>query len=196
MLPHLNKSAKCLPILVMLITGCRGNGEERVGLGRSRDPLLGERIPRQNLPVPGRDSYGQINSDPLLNPPSKVASVNRDPFRLGKNTTAAALSMRGTDESDVLAIKDLPPDNNLPTITPTSATSPSTNSEINDYIGKLRAVGGKPFAPTKLSNDTYEFRCAVPISTSGAMRQYTGVGDSPLAAVQDVYVQVREDLSR
>ena len=34
---------------------------------------------------------------------------------------------------------------------------------------------------------------AVPLDTSGAMRQYTGVGATPLAAVTDAYEQVRAE---
>jgi hypothetical protein len=60
-------------------------------------------------------------------------------------------------------------------------------------VEELRRAGGRPFAPVKLPTGDYEFRCTVPLGTTGAMRQYTGIGTSPLAAVTDVYQQVQAD---
>lgn len=176
--------------------GCRSDGERGGLLGRTRDPILGtERIPPAGVPIPGRDKYGAAPRDPLFKAPtvSRNKSDSYEPFRLTEDFTPAALTARGTGFADPLVIDDRRPKGSPPAgdVRPVAGTSPAGTWE--QLADELRRVGGKPFAPVKTPAGDYEFRCAVPLDTTGAMRQYTGIGGTPLAAVTDVYEQVRAD---
>ena len=177
--------------------GCKGNGDRAGGLlPRNRDPLMGaDRIPPAGVPMPGKDgSYGAATRDPLFKGTAASRSGTKEPFRLTEEFTPAAMAVRGTDHADPLVIDD-----RRPTATPTggggvrpaAGAVPAGNWE--QLADELRRIGGKPFAPIKLPGGEYEFRCAVPLDTTGAMRQYTGVGATPLAAVTDAYEQVRAE---
>jgi hypothetical protein len=187
-----------LLLLVPLAAGCKGSGGERTDglLPRGRDPLTGtERIPPAGVPVPGRDgTYGAAPAkDPLFKgTASRGGSSSKEPFRLTEEFTPAALAARGSDHSDELVIDD-----RRPVGTPTGggvkaagATVPAGNWEA--MVEELKRIGGRPFAPEKV-NGQYEFRCGVPLGTTGAMRQYTGIGATPLEAVRDVYQQVQAE---
>jgi len=180
--------------------GCRGDGTgDRAGglFPRTRDPLMGtERIPPAGVPIPGRDRYGAAPRDPLFKSPtaSTAGSAAKEPFRLTEDFTPAALTARGTEFADPLIIDDRRP-RAVPLggegVRPAAASVPSGSWE--QLVDELRRVGGKPFAPIKLPGGDYEFRCSIPLNTTGAMRQYTGVGATPLAAVTNVYEQVRAE---
>lgn len=178
--------------------GCRGDGDRAGLLPRNRDPLMGaDRIAPQNVPIPGKDGYGAAPRDPLFKGPVAGNAGNREPFRLNENFTPAAMAARGTDHTEPLIIDDR-----------RGVAVPTGNSGIRPAVGaipagpagtweqmvdELRRAGGRPFAPVKLPTGDYEFRCTVPLGTTGAMRQYTGIGATPLAAVTDVYGQVRAE---
>lgn len=177
--------------------GCRGDGDRAGLFPRTRDPLLGtERIPPAGVPIPGKDRYGAAPRDPLFTSPtaSTAGSPAKEPFRLTEDFTPAALTARGTEYADQLVIDDRRP-RGIPVgsdgVRPAVAAVPAGSWE--QLADELRRVGGKPFAPVKLPGGEYEFRCSIPLNTTGAMRQYTGTGATPLAAVTDVYEQVRAD---
>jgi hypothetical protein len=201
--PRIGFSFRRLPVRTLLLllaagaTGCRGDGERSGGLfPRSRDPLMGaDRIPPAGVPIPGKDgAYGAAPRDPLFKSPTASRAGAKEPFRLTEDFTPAAMSARGSDHTEPLIIDDRRP-TAVPTgnsgVRPASGTGPAGGWE--QLADELRRIGGKPFAPVKLPSGEYEFRCSVPIDTSGAMRQYTGVGPTPLAAVTDLYEQVRAE---
>lgn len=189
-----------LLLLPLLLMGCRSDGDRAGLLPRDRDPLMGaDRIAPQNVPIPGRDGYGAAPRDPLFKGP--IASRNkvesREPFRLTEDFTPAAMAARGTDHTEPLIIDDRRP-TGVPTgsgaVRPAVAAIPAGPvGSWEQMVEELRRAGGRPFAPVKLPTGDYEFRCTVPLGTTGAMRQYTGIGASPLAAVTDVYQQVQAD---
>lgn len=186
-----------LLLLLLGTAGCKGDGERTGGLlPRSRDPLMGaDRIPPAGVPsAPGRDrSYGSTPRDPLFTgPTASTAGATKEPFRLTEDFTPAAMSVRGTDHADPLVIDDRRP-GAVPTGGRGGRPGAVSGGGWEQLVDELRRIGGKPFAPVKLPSGEYEFRCGVPLDTSGAMRQYTGIGATPLAAVNDVYQQVRAE---
>jgi hypothetical protein len=130
-----------------------------------------------------------------------------EPFRPGPAVTTAALA--GFSSGNDLVIDDRSPrpasggpiplkpleNSALPTShAPTPMSDPKTGGlTVEMLTEQLRKIGARPYAPVKLTNGDYEFRCAVPINDQGATRSYTGTGASPLAAVRNVYEQIRTD---
>ena len=191
----ISRTRLLLLLVPLAVVGCRGDGD-RVGLlPRSRDPLMGtDRIPPPGVPVPGKEGYGSSSRDPLMKGPtaSRTGSGDREPFRLNENFTPAALASRGTPSDDPLLIDD-----RRPKASPTGAVIPAVGAvpsgNWETVADQLRKMGGRPYAPVKLPTGEYEFRCGVPIDTTGAMRSYTGVGATPLAAATDVFEQVKAE---
>jgi|GEM_PF-1019185 len=181
------------------------------------------RIAPQNLPTgAAKDGtfYGSVDdlpADPLFRntgiptapPAPKAASLDKpeqigraEPFRPGPGVTNAALAGnelviddRNGSVMPTGSIPFKPLENNAKAI-PTSTTGPAPRSlglSVDMLTEELRKIGGKPYAPVRLNNGQYEFRCSVPINDQGATRSYTGSGSTPLNAVRNVYEQIRTD---
>ena len=169
------------------------------GLFSGRDPLIGgEKIPPQGVPIPGKDGYGSNGTkDPLL----KGGTASRDPrepYRPSPEITTAALAgTRPQDDYDPLRMEDRRPSSTKTTNTPAPSPAPAgTNSTTEQMLDDLRRVGGRVYAPIKLQNGDYEFRCALPRNESGAMTTFTAVGPTANAAIRDVIEQVRAESKR
>lgn len=205
----------------MLAAGCKSAGGSRAPdnatpVSRTSDPLLGGKIPPQNLPVPGKDSYGSRDKrDPLLvapadqppdfgtdrtdrtkpPPDNKTASLpptvksSKEPFRPGKSTTPGALAAAGSLPTDgtTLAIPDP-----RPAATPL-LRSDATADSYDRIAAELRRYGAT-FGDPVVDNREYVFRADVPLDGPGRVRRYEGVGSSSSAAAQQVLDQVRADL--
>lgn len=195
---HRIRAGLFLLLLPLLLAGCRGDGDRAGLLPRNRDPLMGaDRIAPQNVPIPGKDGYGAAPRDPLFKGPIASTSGSREPFRLNENFTPAAMAARSTDHTEPLIIDDrrgaAVPTGSGGVRPAVGAISAGPTGSWEQMVEELRRAGGRPFAPVKLPTGDYEFRCTVPLGTTGAMRQYTGIGTTPLAAVTDVYGQVQAD---
>ncbi len=177
----------------VFLAGCKNRDG---GLFSGRDPLIGgEKIPPQGVPIPGRDGYGSNGvKDPLL----KGSSASRDPrepYRPTADMTSAALAgSRPSDDYDPLRIDDR-------RTTGTKTTTPSvptlsSGSTADQMMDDLRRVGGRVYAPIRLQNGDYEFRCALPRNESGALTTFTGVAPTANAAIRDVIEQVRAESKR
>jgi hypothetical protein len=194
-----------------VLAGCKSSGGGLFNRGgpngtlMSRgDPLLGgARIPPQNLPLPGRDGYGaRERKDPLLGSPAgrdaderagrddAKGSASRGwtkdhPFRPGPGTTNAALAGHLVPD-DTLSIGD----RRAPGRT---ASQPADDGpEYTRAADELRRLGATVDPPERTGNG-YEVRATVPLDGPGLIRQYTGAGLTPAAAVRQLLDQVRSD---
>lgn len=204
-------------VAVLLAAGCRsggsgGGGSSGAGLMSRGDPLLGARIPPQNLPTSGKDSYTAGGKrDPLLGLPSddKPARDERvvkptkekdgttsslpkntkdDPFRRGVTTTPAALAGHIEPDDAGLSIGD-----RRPKVIPASAVR-ENDAAFDTIAAELRKLGAKVGEPER---ETGQFivRCEVPINADdpGRLRWYEGAGTTPAAAAKQILDQVKTD---
>jgi len=170
-----------------------------------------------------KDPLFRTPQQPVTNPKASATKSEdlgkATPFRRGPEVTSAALASRTTGDGS----NDLVIDDRRPIGTPTSGPVPlrpvappfpataiptarpivqaaavttapsSAGLTVEMLTEELRKIGAKPYAPVRLTNGDYEFRCAVPINDAGAMRSYTGTGTTPVAAVSKVYEQIRSE---
>lgn len=170
----------------LLGSGCKSSSGG--GSGSSRDPIFGsEKIPPQGLPV-----YGATKKDPLMKGATSTGrgEAMAEPYRPSVATTNAALAgAKPTAETDTLAYNK---DRSKGDIVPVSASS-AVSGELSD---RVRALGGRMYAPVKLPSGEYEVRCAVPMGTGGAMRTYSAVGSTQAVAIRDLEKQIQADAKR
>ena len=81
------------------------------------------------------------------------------------------------------------------TTAPASPAS-STGSTADQMMDDLRRVGGRVYAPIRLQNGDYEFRCAMPRNESGAMTTFTAIAPTSNAAIREVIEQIRAESRR
>lgn len=167
--------------------GCKGEANDRIGMLRS-DPLRGDRIPRQDLPVPGRDGYGSSVSDPLMRADGK----RKEPFRPNLETTPSVLASSGLSRDGGTSDLRIPDDRRTGgSVAGRSSAMSASGEQLAEDLTKM---GAKLYPPEKRSNGEYEFRCAIPNATSGALTTYVGRGTTRDAAIRDAHDQVRTDL--
>lgn len=199
-------------VAVLLAAGCRsgGGGEKGAGLMSRGDPLLGGRIPPQNLPVRGNDSYtADGKRDPLLGLPSDdkptrdervgkptkekdgtTSSLPRNtkdnPFRRGVTSTPAALAGHLEPDDSGLSIGD-----RRPTVIPAGVVR---DGAFDTIVAELRKLGAKVGEPER-EKGQFVVRCEVPIDTDdpGRLRWYEGAGATPAAAMKQLLDQVKAD---
>lgn len=189
----------------VLGSGCKSTGKTSGdgGSGNTRaDPIFGRNIPKQDLPIPGKDSYGAAPEDPLL----KKGNASRDGDRFGKEpyrpnaaTTPAALAAKNRDDQASVPFID-----DRPSGTPASRSPapfrPSANAggTLDQALEELRRLGVKWTAPRRLANGEYVLECDMPLGPNGEgpFRHYEGVGPSEADAVRDAVKQIRSEPSR
>ena len=167
-------------VAVLLAAGCKsgGGGGKGEALASRGDPLLGARIPPQNLPVSGKDSYtSREKRDPLLGFPSapdkprdeKVSkpvkdgttsslprNTKDDPFRRGVGSTPAALAGHIEPDESGLSIGD-----RRPTVIPAGAVR-DNGAAFDTIATELRKLGAKVGEPER-EKGKFVVRCEVPI---------------------------------
>lgn len=222
------RAAAVLACAIAFAGGCKsvggggGGPKDATPVSRNTDPLLGGgRIPPQNLPIPGRDSYGaRDRRDPLLGAPAggksrdPVEAADRsdgtpgekaaravDPYRPGKTTTNAALAGRITSDDSSLSIGD-----RRPAVSPTgsgpvplrSRDEPaSTGGWTFDQIEtELKRYSATLSTPRREPEGGWSVLADVALGGPGQVRRYEGVGDTPAAAAKQILDQVRGDAGR
>jgi hypothetical protein len=193
----------CLVGLLEL-AGCKSDktspGATGVSRTKDKDPLVygPTRIPKQDLPVPDRATGPKGGSDPLTTPTGGKAGYTDDPERFkgtyipGKGSTPAALAGRIKD-GDELKIESP----GVP-LTPAGGTLPAGSLEapadVEPLYAQLDKFGVKREDRfLERSGTQWEFRASLVISSTGAKRQYVGVGPTAAEAVQRVLDQLKTE---
>lgn len=193
--------------LALLLTaiGCKskdGGG----GTGGGRDPLVygPNRIPPQNVPVPGRGGVGTTpKADPLIGAPtgrsdksgagySNDASRFKGTYAPGLNTTPAALAGKLKD-GDELKIDT--PDNRVP-LQPAGGVIPARAEEtgaVDTLYQELKRFGIDAADRTLTREDGKYVFTATLNTNAGTKRLYKGVGDTAADSVKEVLQQVTLD---
>jgi hypothetical protein len=186
---------------IVALCGCKTDRELRgTGVGRGKtDPLVGNLIPKQNVPLPERGTGAKTKTDPLVSPVGgrndKVGYTD-DPLRYkgdyipGKTSTPAALASRGKD-SDELKMENA----GGVTLQPAGATQPiervDTAEAVDPLYDKLEKLGVKrDDRSLERENGQYVFRATKTINAAGSRVQFTGIAPTATAAVQQVLDQV------
>jgi hypothetical protein len=166
------------------------------------DPLLGMRLPPQNVLGPDKSDVAKDRRDPILTSP---ASRERDkPTRPNENdlppragmdlksevppVPAALANPRKT--SDELKIERKPKPIDLTTAIPGS----NMGDGYEQISGTLKRLGAKWEKPSH-SNDGYVMSVDVPQSRmkDSPVRRYMGVGPTPAAALRAAHEQIKSD---
>jgi hypothetical protein len=193
---------------LLTLAGCKSDKTASNGTGVSRtkdkDPLVygPTRIPKQDLPVPDRATGPKGVADPLTTPTGTGGKAGYgytdDPERFkgtyipGKGSTPASLAGRIKD-GDELKI-DSP---GVP-LTPAGGTLPAGGLEapadVEPLYAQLDKLGVKREDRfLERSGTQWEFRASLVISSTGAKRQYVGVGPTAAEAIQRVLDQLKTE---
>ncbi|MBY0514652.1 MAG: hypothetical protein K2P78_12150 [Gemmataceae bacterium] len=197
-----DRALRCAAVAVLAAAcaaGCRDKGTTG-GLART-DPLMGGRIPPQNVPVPDRGTTGgKAKPDPLVAPAGRPtdrtgAGYTDDPQRWkgapyspSDRTVPAALAGRQKDD-DGLKIES-------PGVTLQPAGGPAPGGDLSAADPLLQQLRGYGLTQGNYTFDRtaegYMFRANVPIS-GGTTRGYSGTGPTAADAVKQVLDQVKAD---
>lgn len=174
-------SFRSLPVWVACVVacaaGCASERDNRLGMLKGRDPLMGEKIPPPNVPT-GRDTYGiKDNRDPL---------IRADAGRSSTRDTAAGLAAGNRDDS----LSDLRIPNDRRSGGGTASRDAGGVTPTDQMTAEVKRLGGKVFAAKETSSG-YEVRVLVPAGDSGAMTGFIGSGNTATAALRDAFEQVR-----
>jgi hypothetical protein len=185
---------------VLALAGCKTDKQAKgTGTPGNKDPLVYGIIPKQNLPVPDYATGTKGAADPLTTPTGGKAGYNNDPDRFkgtfieGQSSTPAALASRIKDGEE-LKIADTPGTK----LTPAGGTLPpgaiEPPDDVNPLLAQLQKYGvSREDRTLERENGRFAFRASVTLS-SGARRQYVGMGDTAQEAVKQVLDQVANDL--
>lgn len=161
---------------VACAAGCASERDNRIGMLKGRDPLMGEKIPPPNVPT-GRDTYGlKDGRDPLIR--ADAGRSIRD--------TAAGLAGGSRDEG----ISDLRIPNDRRSGGGMTSRDAGGVTPTDQMTAEVKRLGGKVFAP-KETTSGYEVRVQIPAGDSGAMTGFIGAGTTATAALRDAFEQVR-----
>jgi hypothetical protein len=197
--------------VMLAAVGCKSRdgkgGMFSSGPSRNNDPLVvgPGRIPKQNLPVPGRDLAGaRGRSDPLLGSPTgrtvdRRGGYGEDPERWkngpylpGPDGTPASLAARTRNDEEGLKIDG---GGGVP-LKPAAGDVPATGGGRDDGLlfEELARYGVKR-GDYSISREGGQVvaRVRVPIAGGGASRGYVGTGRTETAAIQQVLDQVKLD---
>jgi hypothetical protein len=161
---------------VACCVGCASERDNRIGMLKGRDPLMGEKIPPPNVPT-GRDTYGiKDTRDPLI----RAAA--------GRSGGDTAAGLAGGSRDDGISDLRIPTDRRAGGgITSRDAGGVTPADQITAEVKRL---GGKVFVPRETSGG-YEVKVQIPAGDSGAMTGFIGSGSTATAALRDAFDQVR-----
>lgn len=176
------------------LSGCKTDKEAKgTGVGRGKDPLFGNLIPRQDLPVPSKTAT-KGKSDPLFAPTGgKTTGYNDDPDRFkgtfipGKGSTPAALSGWSKDGEG------------LKIDSPGVALIPAGGAEVpppsvEPLLAELTKFGVSA-EDRSLAREGGQWVCRASVPNpdrAGAKVQFSGAADNPADAVKQVLSQLAE----
>lgn len=176
------------------LVGCKTDREAKgTGVGRGKDPLFGNLIPRQDLPVPGKTAT-KGKTDPLVAPTGggKTTGYNDDPERFkgtfvpGKGSTPAALSGWSKD-GEGLKIES-------PGVELVPAGGVDVPPSVEPLLKELDAFNvGRDDRSLTRENGRWVCRASVPNPERPEARlQFTGAADTAADAVKQVLAQLAE----
>ncbi len=180
--------------------GCKSTNKGDSGSGNTKsDPIFGRNIPKQDIPIPGKDGYGADTRDPLLRNNTSASAGDREPYRTGAGTTPASLAAKSRDDQ-----ASIPSIDDRPSGTPMSRNpvpfkpAADAGGTFDQALDELRRLGVKWNAARRGSNGETIFECDVPMGPNGEgpYRRYEGVGASDVAAAQDAIKQIKSEPSR
>lgn len=190
--------------------GCKwfGGGKDGEATPKTAgDPLLGMRIPPQDVPTRDRGGVAGGKRDPLMTtpagrrprpdsdalPPRTSNDPGRPPYRPSLATTPAALAGFAADAD--LDLNRRPPNSS----TDGDGTGPvplkpaALGAAYDKLAAELKAAGATLAGPTR-TGDGYTLRATVP--TDGdppGTRSYDGVGPTAAAAAESALEQIKGD---
>jgi len=194
--------------LVLCSFGCKSKDSGPTSNLTKNDPLLAGpgRIPRQNVPVPGRDgTAGGKRADPLLGSPTSGTRANagggfpddpdrwkKGPYVPGPGGSPAALAGKQKDDGEGLSI-DLPGGVGL---TPAGGAAPAPTPVqplgSDAAFAELARYGVKRGDYTIAREDAMVVvRVKVLMAPEGPSRSFTGQGPTESAAVKQVVDQLK-----
>jgi hypothetical protein len=176
------------------LVGCKTDKEVKgTGVGRGKDPLFGNLIPRQDLPVPAKTAT-KGKTDPLFAPTNggKTTGYADDPERFkgtfipGKGSTPAALSGWSKDGEG------------LKLESPGVALIPAGGAEVpppsvEPLLAELTKFGvAAEDRSLERENGQWVCRASVPNPENrGAKVQFSGAAATPADAVKQVLAQLK-----
>jgi hypothetical protein len=196
-------------VAAVLIGGAGCKSKDGGGIGKGSDPLFGNRIPKQNIPLPDRGGTAGVKGrgDPLLGSPTGGTRANsggytddperfrKGPYIPGPGGSPAALAGRTRDDGDGLKIESpggvpLTPSGGVLTGIAPDATAAAVNDPA---LGELAQVGVKRGdASIERVGGQVVVRVKVP-TAAGPVRGYTGQAATEAAAVKQVVDQIKAD---
>lgn len=204
------KLAVCVGVCALLGAGCKGTGSKNEsGVARGGDPILGHRIPPQNLPVPGKDAVGSREGrDPLLGAPTgekrgeRAAKPGENgsaalPYRPGRGVTNAALANPLKTDDSELSVGDRRAAGAVAGRGPVPFRGDDNKAggmTFTEIAGELRRLGAKVGEPER-DGSGYVLRAEVPLDPDnpGRLRAYEEVGPTAASAAKQILDQVRGD---
>jgi hypothetical protein len=201
----------CGLALLAASVGCKGKDRNSGGPSGNftgNDPLLAGpgRIPRQNVPVPGRDGTagGGKRGDPLLGSPTSGTRANSDadrwkngPYLPGPGDSPAALAGNRLNDGEGLAIElpggeKLTPAGGAAPVRPERRTpEPAAPIGSDAAFGELAKYGVKR-GDYAVSREDGVFVVRVKVSAAdGPARGLTGQGGTEAAAVKQIIDQLK-----
>lgn len=188
--------------------GCKwfGGGKDSEAAPKTAgDPLLGMRIPPQDVPTRDRGSPAGGKRDPLMTtpagrrprpdsdalPPRTSNDPGRPPYRPSTATTPAALAGFAPDADLDLNRRPAKPDGDSTGPVPLKPVKLGT--AYDKLAAQLKAAGATLAGPTKTGSE-YTLRATVP--TEGdppGSRSYDGVGATAVAAAESALEQIQAD---
>ncbi len=207
-----------LAVVAASLTGCKafsgGGSTDRPAADKRGDPILGMRLPPQDVPVGGKTDLAGTKRDPILTSPSgrardkdsghankaapgEVSSLpprlgipddGRTPYRPGLESSPAALAS-GAKVDDTLTINRRAIPASIVNTTDTKADE--TYSKATRLLRDYNATWATPVKTD--GGYTVTVQRSQSAKSDGPFRKYQGVGATPTAALQSAADQIRGD---
>ena len=209
-----------LAVVAASFTGCKafsggGSSPDRPAADKRGDPILGMRLPPQDVPVGGKADLAGTKRDPILTSPSGrgrdnpsghanksgPGEVSALPPRLGLPEDSRAPYRPGVEASPAALAAAPKPDDTL-TINrraiPASIVAPDDGKADSLYAKatrQLRDYNATWATPVKTDGGySVTAQRSQSAKSDGPYRKYQGVGATPTAALQSAAEQIRADV--
>ncbi len=209
-----------LAVLAASFTGCKaftggGGSTDRPASDKRGDPILGMRLPPQDVPVGGKADLAGTKRDPILTSPAGRArdNTNGHANKSGPGEVSALPPRSGTlddgrapyrpgVEASPAALAATPKSDDTLTInrraTPASIVTPDDGKAESLYAKatrQLRDYNATWATPVKTDGGySVTVQRSQSAKSDGPYRKYQGVGATPTAALQSAAEQIRGDV--